>query len=425
MDLTGEIYLELDARGYLEHFAAVPPQHDPSPETAEEFDWSLLFAEAGLDMELFREVPSEYLPYAYCASRRAWIGSYPEQPEPEFRIEACSYAGKPIRFVFWRPWRSAPRDEPEKLTAGQKALRLFLAIAALVLIVTPLVLARRNLVQGRGDKRGALRLACFFFCAAGLHWLFVANHAWDVWIEFLLFAEEMSENLFTASVIGMMYIALEPFVRRRWPDLLVSWNRLLAGRIRDPRIGRDFQIGAAFGIAALLGIALNGLLPGWLGWVPQRPLIAPHMALDLGVRGVMANYFWHFAEIVGVPMIVLFAVVLLRVILRKTWLALTLVALLLTLTASSGADQFAVWLPGMLLASVLALLCLVRFGIVALMAFTFFSDLPFKFPLTLDLSIWYAGQSILVLAVAAVAAIYAFIISLGGRPLFQRGLLGD
>jgi hypothetical protein len=34
-----------------------------------------------------------------------------------------------------------------------------------------------------------------------------------------------------------MYMALEPVVRRRWPEVLVSWSRLLAGRLRDPLVG--------------------------------------------------------------------------------------------------------------------------------------------------------------------------------------------
>ena len=32
-------------------------------------------------------------------------------------------------------------------------------------------------------------------------------------------------------------------LRRRWPELLISWSRLLAGRWRDPRVGRDMLLG--------------------------------------------------------------------------------------------------------------------------------------------------------------------------------------
>ena len=47
--------------------------------------------------------------------------------------------------------------------------------------------------------------------------------------------------------LGLAYLGLEPFVRRRWPGRLVGWARLLAGRWQDPRVGRDVLIGAATG----------------------------------------------------------------------------------------------------------------------------------------------------------------------------------
>src|SRR5437870_3095440 len=46
-------------------------------------------------------------------------------------------------------------------------------------------------------------------------------------------------------------ITVEPFVRRRWPQMLISWTRLLSGRFNDPMVGRDILIGAA---AATLAI---------------------------------------------------------------------------------------------------------------------------------------------------------------------------
>jgi fructuronate reductase len=35
----------------------------------------------------------------------------------------------------------------------------------------------------------------------------------------------------------MLYVALEPFVRRMWPDALISWSRAIMGRLRDPLVG--------------------------------------------------------------------------------------------------------------------------------------------------------------------------------------------
>ena len=46
----------------------------------------------------------------------------------------------------------------------------------------------------------------------------------------------------------LTYIAVEPPIRRLWPQMLFSLARLLAGRVRDPLVGRDVLIGVLGGI---------------------------------------------------------------------------------------------------------------------------------------------------------------------------------
>ena len=55
--------------------------------------------------------------------------------------------------------------------------------------------------------------------------------------------------------LWLLYLALEPIVRRRWPDSLVSWTRLLRGRVLDPLVGRDVLLGVLGGIALALSSA--------------------------------------------------------------------------------------------------------------------------------------------------------------------------
>ncbi len=62
----------------------------------------------------------------------------------------------------------------------------------------------------------------------------------------------VSFGLYLAVLIGTTYIALEPFARRWWSELLISWNRLLAGDFRDPMIGRDILVGGVFGVGGAL-----------------------------------------------------------------------------------------------------------------------------------------------------------------------------
>lgn len=47
-------------------------------------------------------------------------------------------------------------------------------------------------------------------------------------------------------------LALEPLARRSWPQALVSWTRLLRGRLVDPLVGRDILVGVLCGMAVSL-----------------------------------------------------------------------------------------------------------------------------------------------------------------------------
>ena len=56
--------------------------------------------------------------------------------------------------------------------------------------------------------------------------------------------------LINATLIWLLYMAFEPYVRRFWPTLLIGWTRLLSGQVRDPLVGRDILVGAAAGTIA-------------------------------------------------------------------------------------------------------------------------------------------------------------------------------
>src|SRR5690606_25044295 len=104
--------------------------------------------------------------------------------------------------------------------------------------------------------------------------------------------------LWMAGLVWLLYVALEPYARRHWPRLLVGWSRLLAGRVRDPMVGRDALLGLAAGAlvaATLLGVVgVRGLLTGGrtapletvMGALPgARQLLAA--TVDLIARAVM------------------------------------------------------------------------------------------------------------------------------------------
>ena len=54
-------------------------------------------------------------------------------------------------------------------------------------------------------------------------------------------------------------------MRRTWPRSLIGWTRLLAGRFRDPMVGREVLFGTIIGIVAYQGYWLSAALGLRLG----------------------------------------------------------------------------------------------------------------------------------------------------------------
>ena len=50
----------------------------------------------------------------------------------------------------------------------------------------------------------------------------------------------------------LLYLALEPYVRKFWPTTLISWSRCVAGNALDPQVGRDVLIGVFVAAITLL-----------------------------------------------------------------------------------------------------------------------------------------------------------------------------
>jgi hypothetical protein len=66
---------------------------------------------------------------------------------------------------------------------------------------------------------------------------------------------------------------------------------------------------------------------------------------------------------------------------------------------------------------------LTRLGVLALVvAFSVAATLG-NFPLTVDLSTWYAGSSLFAIASVLALTAYALYTALAGRPLFKAGFL--
>jgi serine/threonine-protein kinase len=308
------IGVELDPLGRLIRFEAVPSSGPQASSTTP--DWSILLAEAGLDAAAFSPAEPKWLPPSYADARAAWVERKPERTDRPLSLEAAALRGRPVFFELAGPWSRPPRmvRPAEVAQVGRDFPLLFLGI----LVVGGALIARRNLRLNRSDRRGAMRLAAFVFVCSMLTWAFLASHvASDSELALLLLGASIA--LFLAGVCWLLYVALEPLIRRRWPDSLISWTRLLSGRLSDPLVGRSLLAGALLGVfAAISGEALQLARRAFEATPPIPPL--PWDTTLIGPRAVAAHLF-NPAVAMFFALAEAMVFFLLRAVLRKEWLA--------------------------------------------------------------------------------------------------------
>ncbi len=232
--VDGMTYAELDSRGRLVYFEARPPQVlEPSAGPVPP-NWNALFAEAGLDEAKLQPAEPLWTWLSSNDARAAWTGVWPGTTFP-LRVEAAALRGKPVGFYMTGPW-SKPWRSPPPSASGQQARFLIMAVLALVICVVSPVLAYQNLTRGRGDRRSAMRLAAFLFCVQMALWLTSAHLTFSEGT-FGTFLIAVATSVFAGMVMWTVYLALEPYVRRYWPQTLIASTSVLAGRAQDRRGG--------------------------------------------------------------------------------------------------------------------------------------------------------------------------------------------
>jgi hypothetical protein len=228
-----------------------------------------------------------------------------------------------------------------------------------------------------------------------------------------------STGLFIAGVMWVFYMATEPYVRKYWPQTIVSWTRLLDGRFRDSLVGRDLLSGILLGVAWVLIFEFGYRFSLRAG---SQPLFGT-TELFLGIRETIS---YGLSTIIGsiLGTLVFFLVlVMLRVFLRNRWLAAAAFVIIFATIRTLGSDypvtDGIVWL----LIYAIAAVALVRFGLIVLATGGFMANAVLNLPYTFNLSNWYALNAYLILAIFVALSLWGFYTSLGGKKLINRDLL--
>ncbi len=422
LEFSGEIQVILDTEGHLRVLEAIPPQQAESETgTGVEFDWNVLLAEAGLDPSQWTPTDPQRIPRFYADDRAAWQGSLPGWPGTTFRIEAATFQGKPVYFEVIGPWTQSTRTELVPF-ALDDYVTTFLALLLVAIIGCGLFFAIRNLRLGRGDRRSANRLALLTIGLLTAILILTAHHVLTFW-ELVQIVIYVSLAISAGGSVWILYIAIEPYVRRRWPQVLISWARIISGNWRDPLVARDVLIGCASGVLLFsMFYFLCFFVPPLFGYAEIfRPM--PFLfGTVLGISSFVSTLLFQLVGGIFISLAFLCLLFILRILLRNQKVAFTVFVLIFaSLTALQN-----IWLfPIGLFTSCLILFVLMRFGLIALVFIMSIESFFDGFPTTLEVSAWYAGYGYAALAIFAAIVLYAFYTSLGGQPMFGTPRLDD
>ena len=412
MRTPGELRVVLDVRGRLRLFERVPmpPSEDDVADAA--VDWSPLLTQAGIVEP--ESVEAARVPGQPCDVSAAWKGRVADLERP-VRVEAGSWRGQPVWFLAEPPWRQSiapPSAESAVSVAVQRGI-------VLVFFTVLLLLARRMHKRGEVDGRGAVRVAIVLMLCVTASELLTSAVGQSNAIQTTLSA--LQEGLLVGAIALLGYAVVEPYGRRFFPGVMVSWVRLTRGRWRDPWVGRDLLVGLALGgVIGLIAVFRAEFLGAQAPYTVQLKALgglghatgAVIAALWLGAFGVMQIYILFLA---------------LRWVARRTTIAA--VAFFVLWTAFEllrlGQDDVSVtgWVFAVVAsATVAAILAyiLTRRGLLTLSAAQVMLNLMLTLPLSLDFAGWYGTISVVAVGTLVAIVGWALYVALGAATPSER-----
>ncbi len=414
--------MQLDTHGRLHRLTVVPPAYGWSPPQPSIPDWTPLFDEAGLLREDFMPTEPLWTPAVNSDYRAAWTGHYPDKPDEKIVVEVASFQGKPVSFLTIGGWIPPPGTTTPKIDNSGR-IQSFIFISLFVIVMsTSIFLTLRHLRANRGDRRGALRLAVYVLIVyVGKH-LTQAHHvpsSEEATIWFNALASALAPSL----IVWFLYMALEPYARRLWPRSLVTWSRVLMGRLRDPVVGRHILLGSVIAACVvLLDSALPYVDAKLIGEIPTPSFQIGFSEILRGGRHVLGQVFQAQDQIgifIGCGVVIL----LLRLLLRHDWLAVIGFVLIVLALRTAGFKGSAVSVAFQLAGICFFTFALVRWGLLAMVSAAVFMGLNLQFPATYNFSNWYSIGALVGPVLAIAWAGFGFWVALAGRPLIRDELL--
>jgi serine/threonine-protein kinase len=256
-------------------------------------------------------------------------------------------------------------------------------------------------------------------------WFLGAHHVASSTGELDLFMSHLSHAMLLVGLAYVFYLAIEPYARRLWPRMLVSWVRILDGGFRDHLVGRDLLVGAAAGAWIALVGRLQFWIPAVLGGTSVLPTFG-HWTFE-PLRGTVPA----FVAVVAIHTLALLEIIfpmtwllILRLLLRRTVPAAVVVGLLGFVLFYPETGSIPGYIVGMTLTIAVFWGVLFGSGLLAFAAMFQVYRLLDRLPLTMQPDGWYLGPVLLSLTFLVAPPLWGFWTSRAGRPLFRDEILG-
>lgn len=415
--LSGMMMVWLDAQGHLVAFDAMPPELDTSQSATKPMDWAPLFELAGLDQSKLKPATPQWSSLANSDTRAAWTGTWPGSNRP-LRVEAAAWHGKPVFFSMIGEWTRPQRMHPYQYAPGDKAREIIFIGIFLALLAAAVFLARLNYRRGRGDRTGAFRIALVVFALQMLLWVCYEHFVPEVGTVGMLILA-VSASLFMAAMVWTLYMALEPYVRKFWPQTIISWSRILSGKIRDPLVGRDVLFGVLLGLSWIVIMETVNRLLFHLG----EPYSLPSTDYLMGGRMALGATLFRIPSAIEATLLFFAMLLVLRIVLRNQWAAAAVFVAIWATLKVLGSHHPGIEIPGQILVYGIAAFAIVRFGLVTLAVAVFVTDTLGNLPVTADFSRWYSTTTLIVPALTLGLTIWAFYTAMAGQKLIKSDLL--
>jgi tRNA A-37 threonylcarbamoyl transferase component Bud32 len=400
--VPGAARATLDGAGRLRSMRVVHPELGPA--IGQPLDEDALLEAAGLDRAYLAPTPAMFRPHAHADERHAWIG-WSEALDAGVRVEIATLENRLVQLEVLPEWDPRFDAEPDDTVDPRtKNVSAYVIVPFVVLVLLALAReARRVAERGETDPAGARRVATIvgvlgIFDTVVDPELVAGNYNTVPWRLIVVLGGSV--------LTYWLYLMLEPLCRRYLSGAMTSWVRLVRGHVRDPLVARDVLVGTFLALVAAAADRLDALLR-------EVPDLAP---TDLHVlRTSLPALENAEGAMSGTPLVFLLLVLVVRLVRSRPVASAIFVAGLVGVFVLFAIQQDATG-TGLLLHGLVGLcwgVAIVRFGLLAAVAFQLVRNVIASYPFTLDLERWYAWSGLV--GVLVVLALIAWGVAYGVR----------